>query len=125
MERLEKLKSLSTEQYEKIKAGGSRPGISNGLCKVHKAITYVSPPFKPILYAIRTPSYKLPKLFISKLSSIAFNELTERDYFTFAEEVVHQDSTFFMGSLDVDTLFTNIPLEETINNDNFIITRML
>ena len=125
MERLEKLKSLSTEQYEKIKAGGSRPGISNGLCKVHKAITYVSPPFRPILYAIRTPSYKLPKLFISKLSSIAFNELTERDYFTFAEEVVHQDSTFFMGSLDVDTLFTNIPLEETINNDNFIITRML
>ena len=125
MERLEKLQSLSTEQYEKIKAGGSRPGISNGLCKVHKAITYVSPPFKPILYAIRTPSYKLPKLFVSKLSSIAFNELTERDYFTFAEEVVHQDSTFFMGSLDVETLFTNIPLEETINNDNFIITRML
>ena len=125
MERLEKLKSLSTEQYEEIKAGGSRPGISNGLCKVHKAVTFVSPPFKPILYAIRTPSYKLPKLFISKLSSIAFNELTGRDYFTFAEEVVHQDSTFFMGSLDVDTLFTNIPLEETINNDNFIITRML
>ena len=125
MERLEKLKSLSTEKYEKIKAGGSRPGISNGLGKVHKASTYVSPPFKPILYAIRTPSYKLPKLFVSKLSSIAFNELTVRDYFTFAEEVVHRDSKFFMGSLDVDTFFTNIPLEETINNDNFIITRML
>lgn len=125
MERIEKLTRLSTEQYEKIKAGGSRPGISYGLCKVHKAITYVSPPFKPILYAIRTPSYKLPKLFVSKLSSTAFNELTVRDYFTFAEEVVHQGTKFFMGNLDVDTLFTNIPLEETINNDNFIITRML
>ena len=26
-----------------------------------------------------------------------------------------QDSEFFMGSLDVDSLFTNIPLEETID----------
>ena len=29
--------------------------------------------------------------------------------------MVHQDSKHFMGSLDVDFLFTNIPLEETIN----------
>ena len=37
------------------------------------------------------------------------------DSFTFAEEIIEQDSEFFMGSLDVDSLFTNIPLEETIN----------
>ena len=33
----------------------------------------------------------------------------------FAKEIVEQDSNFYMGSLDVDSLFTNIPLEETIN----------
>ena len=33
----------------------------------------------------------------------------------FAEEIVHQVSELFMDSLDVDSLFTNIPLEETIN----------
>ena len=33
----------------------------------------------------------------------------------FAEEIVHQDGELFIGSLDVDLLFTNIPLEETIN----------
>ena len=38
-----------------------------------------------------------------------------KDSFAFAEEIVHQDSKLFMGSLDVDSLFTNIPLEETIN----------
>ena len=34
--------------------------------------------------------------------------------FSFAKEIVEQDSGFFMGSLDVDSLFNNIPLEETI-----------
>ena len=38
-----------------------------------------------------------------------------KDRFAFAEEIVQQDSKFFMGSLDVDSLFTNMPLEETIN----------
>ena len=50
-----------------------------------------------------------------KLSSITFNEFTVKDYFAFAEEIVHQDSTLFMGRRDVDSLFTNIPLKETIN----------
>ena len=39
----------------------------------------------------------------------------KRDYFAFAEEIVHQDSKLVMGSLDVESLFTNIPLEENIN----------
>ena len=58
LKRLEKSGSLSTEQYKKIKAVGSRKGILYGLCKVHKAITEVCLPFGPILSAIGTPSYK-------------------------------------------------------------------
>ena len=34
--------------------------------------------------------------------------------FHFAEEIVDQQHDLFMGSLDIDSLFTNIPLEETI-----------
>ena len=52
----------------------------------------------------------MPKLF-----SITFNEFTVKDSSAFAEEIVHQDGKLFMGSLDVDTLFNNIPLKETIN----------
>ena len=37
------------------------------------------------------------------------------DSFPFAEEIVYQKGKFFMGSLDVDSLFTKIPLEKTIN----------
>ena len=42
------------------------------------------------------------------------NESTVKDSFHFAEETVDQQHDLFMGSLDVDSLFTNIPLEETI-----------
>ena len=50
-----------------------------------------------------------------KLSSITFNKLTVKDSFAFAEEIVHHDCKLFIGSLDVDSLFTNIPLKETNN----------
>ena len=43
------------------------------------------------------------------------NEYTIKDSFAFAEEIVEQDSEFFMGSLDADSLFTNVPLEKTID----------
>ena len=116
LKRLEKSGTLSTEQYKKIKAVGSRPGILYGLCKVHKAITDVCSPFTSIFSAIGTPSYELAKFLVPKLSLITFNEFTVKYFFAFAEEIVHQDGKLFMGSLDVNTLFTNIPpLEETIN----------
>ena len=95
---------MSIEQYKKIKAVGSRPVILYGLCKVHKAITEVCPPFRPILSATGTPSYKLAKFLVPKLSSVTFNAFTVKDSFAFAEEIVHQDSKLFMGSLDVDSL---------------------
>ena len=73
------------------------------------------PPFRPILSAVGTPTYKLAKYLVPKLASITANEFSVKDSFCFAEEIVNQNSNFIMGSLDVDSLFTNIPLEETIN----------
>ena len=80
-----------------------------------KTVTDICPPFRPILSAIGTPSYEIAKFLVPKLSSITFNEFTVKDSFVFAEEIVHQDSKFCIGGLDVDSLFTNVPLEETIN----------
>ena len=114
LKRLEKSGPLSTEQYKKINAVRSRPGILYELCRVHKTIADICPPFRPTLSVIGTPSYKLAKFLVPKLSSITFNEFTLKDSFAFAEEIVHQDSKLFMSSLDVDSLFTDIPLEKTM-----------
>ena len=99
---------------------GSRSRILYGLCKVHKAITDVYPPFRCILSVIRTPSYRLAKFLLPKLPSIRSNEFTMKDSIAFAEEIIHQDDKFFMGNFDVNSLFANyryfkIPLKETIN----------
>ena len=43
------------------------------------------------------------------------NEYTVVDSFHFADEICQQDSNLHMASLDVDSLFTNILLNEAID----------
>ena len=42
------------------------------------------------------------------------NILTVKNNFVFSKELCEQNSEYFMASLDVESLFTNILLEETI-----------
>ena len=64
---------------------------------------------------INTPTYKLATFLIPILKSLTSNEHTVKDSFAFDEERVKQDSEYFLGRLDVDSPFTNIPLEEAID----------
>ena len=74
------------------------------------------PPFRPILLANNNPTYKLAKFLVPILKSLTNNEYTVKDSFAFAEEVVEQDSEFFIGSLDVDSLFTNTHLKRILTS---------
>ena len=47
------------------------------------------------------------------MNSITSIEFTVKDTFCFAKEIVEQDSSLVMGSLDIDSLFPNIPLDKT------------
>ena len=49
------------------------------------------------------------------LPDITQNEFTVKDSFPFVGETLTQNSDLYMASLDVDALFTNIPLDETID----------
>ena len=49
------------------------------------------------------------------LRHLTSNEFTLKDSFEFAKIICEQDAGLCMASLDVDSLFTNVPLEETIN----------
>ena len=42
------------------------------------------------------------------------NEYTFKDSFEFAKDITNQNSNCFMASLDVESLFTNVPLDETV-----------
>ena len=84
--------------------------------KVHKTIVNNTRKCRPILSAINTPTYLLAKYLNPILSPLTTNEFTVKNYFDFAEEVVNYDHNLYMACLDVESLFTNIPLEETIKN---------
>ena len=73
------------------------------------------PSLWPILSAIKTQSYNIAKHLVPILEPITTNKFTIKNSFEFAKEVIEQDSGLFMSSLDVESLFNNIPLEETIN----------
>ena len=106
---------ITPEDQKQMNPTGSAPGILYGLCKVHKVVPEGQvPPFRPILSAIDTPSYKLAKYLVPILSPLTVNEYVTKDSFSFAANVRNQDSNCFMTSFDIDSLFTNIPLDETI-----------
>ena len=111
---LETKKEISSEEYKDLSTSGSRPGIMYGLAKVHKTVTDGLPSFRPILSAIGTPTYKLAKFLVPILEPLTTNEYTIKDSFTFAEELQSFDLKLVMASFDIESLFTNIPLQETI-----------
>ena len=72
---------------------------------------------RPILSATGTYNYNLAKWWEEKLKPLSANEYTITDAFRFSEEIramsIHEDDV--LVSYDVTALFTNVPLNETIN----------
>ena len=115
LKKLQKKKIISENKYEDLYPVGSRPGILYGRTKIHKPIKDGVPSFRPILSAIGTPTYKLSKFFVPLLTPLTLNEYAIKDSFSFAEELSNYDSNLVMASFDVESLFTNIPLQGIID----------
>ena len=81
----------------------------------HKELVNGFRKLRPILSALNTGTYKWAKFFVPLLRHLTSNEFTLKDSFEFAKRICQQDAGLFMASLDVEFLFTNVPLEETIN----------
>ena len=95
--------------YKHLHPCGSCPGILYGMAKLYKSVTDRCPSLRPILSAINTSSYKLVNFLVPLLTPLTSNDYTIKDSLSFAKEVSSFDS------FDIEFLFTNIPLEETIN----------
>ena len=74
------------------------------------------PKFRLILSAINIYGYKIAQFLIPILEPPTHNEFTIKDSFSFGKETTTQHSSVFMASLDVESLFTNIPLNGANNN---------
>ena len=113
---LKKLKSdncINVKTYNELYPTGTRIGILYGLPKIHKP----SIPFRPILSCINHYSYKIAKFFIPFLIPISMNSFIIKDSFSFVQKLLNRErntDNVFIGSFDIASLFTNIPVDETI-----------
>ena len=91
---------------------GSRLAHLYGLPKTHKTKLAV----RPILSATGTYNYKLAKWLDEKLKPLSVNYQTINDIFSFPDDLHEMkiDEQDILVSYDVSSLFTNVPVDETI-----------
>ena len=103
--------TISDEVYNKLYSSGSSFSILYGLPKVHKR----NVPLRPILAAYNAPNFAIAKYLVPLLNEIATNNHTLSKSSFFTQEILNQNPQSFMVSFDVESLFTNVPLSETID----------
>ena len=114
LKELKASEAISETNYKKLKPSGYSFGVLYGLCKTYKNFLDKCPPLTRILSAIKTPFYNLAKFLVPLFEPITKNKFTVKNSFELSKEIYEQNPEYFMVSLDVASLFTNIPLEETV-----------
>ena len=91
---------------------GCQLGVMYGLPKVHKD----GCPIRPIVSSINTVSYNVAKFLVDILQPVSTNQFTCKNTLSFVNDLKSRNfDSCFLASFDVESLFTNVPLNETIN----------
>ena len=108
---------FTDESYDKIYPSASKPASIYGLPKIHKLnINKDNLSLRPIISSIGTYNYNLSKFLTNLLAPVIPTTNCTKDSFTFCEEIKKVRATNkFLISYDVCSLFTSIPLKETID----------
>jgi hypothetical protein len=99
--------------YDSIVPTGSQPGYLYGLAKIHKE----GVPLRPVVSMLNTAPYNLSQYLNSLIVPHIDSSLTVSSSTEFVEQLKNfqfQPNLRFI-SLDIVSLFTNIPLQQTIN----------
>ena len=108
---IDRVNSLSSStKLNKIK-GDFEPGYIYGNIKTHKR----GNPIRPIISQIPTPTYRLAKQLNGILSPYIPGRYRVKSSAEFLHLIKDSPATGTISSLDVESLFTNVPVPETIN----------
>ena len=91
--------------------GDYAPGYLYGTVKTHKS----NNPLRPVISQIPTPTYNLAKQLNCILSPYIPVEYTLKSSEEFLEVIHSKKAEGIIASLDVESLFTNVPISETID----------
>ena len=109
------IKPLVTDKvYYKLIPKGTQPGKMYGFAKNHKT----NCPLRPVLSATKTPEYALCKWLETELKPYLKSDWIINSSFEFVEKLkdFRPLNTDICVTFDIKSLYTNVPLEETINN---------
>ena len=103
--------------YQKLHVTGSGPGILYGLPKIHKVTFEAEKLYRPIFAAYNCASYNLSKFLVDILNPFAENCFTLKNSHEFRQQVenIPISDKNVMASFDIKDLYTNVPLQETID----------
>ena len=105
---------INEVEYRRCYPTGSQPARLYGLPKVHKS----GVPLRPILSASGTLNFDIAQLLVRKLSHLVEHPTVIGDTFKFVDELHSLEfdmTTHKLVSFDVVSLFTKVPLKQTIN----------
>ena len=120
-------------EYDELYPSGSAPARIYGTPKMRKFSSDSFPKLRPIVSSIGTFNYNIASFLCDLLWPLVPNAYSCKDTFSFLSQIKNVNlSKKFLFSYDVTSLFTNIPLQETIDiainnifnhNPNLNITR--
>ena len=87
------------------------------LPEIHKNYFCTKFQMKPIFAAYNNAPFRLEKFLVNILSPLTKNAFTIDNSTIFSNNIVNFPNAdkYFMASFDVENLFTNVPLTETVN----------
>ena len=106
---------LARDAYDRVRPTGSQRPRMYGLPKTHKE----NIPLRPILSMIGSSQHELAKWLAEILVPVLklYSSHCVKDSFTFANFIQNcnlEPANSFLCSFDISSLFTNVPLDETI-----------
>ena len=116
--KLKKRGEINEAEYRTMFPKNAKIGRAHGSAKVHKEFERI-PPLRPIVDTIGSTHYGVGKFLTSLLNPLTQNEYHLKDSFSAAEKINQiPDNLYEEGyklvSFDVKSLFTNVPLNKTI-----------
>ena len=120
LKQLNKRGELSDSIFKEIRPQNAKLARAHGLPKIHKTFETI-PSFRPIVDTTGTTHYSVGKYLSNLLNPLTHNEYTLKDSFDAVERInaippeLRSNSEYMFVSLDVVSLFTNVPLKKTVN----------
>lgn len=113
--------AFDKKTYKTLYPSSSHPGLFFGLAKLHK-MPYNSNdvkqlPLRPVISNIGTATYELSRYLSQLLSPLAKSQYTIDSTKQFIQKIGREkiEDGYKMVSFDVKSLYTNVPLDHTIN----------